>query len=289
MISNTHIKIIGFLFVLLALANAQVNHDRVRLRDVTAITLHNGKMTTGRRAAPMPQLICIGGSAGCSPDIIPDVVQCKQVGWDGYDATWECTADLDVKYRFGEIAVLCEGYDFPEDEYILRGSCALEYKLEKTSAARDDSYSNSHNYNYNYGSSYYDSESSFGEKLFYIIIIGIILFALYSLCIQRPYGHYNAPPAGNVPPQGYAQPGYVPPYQPYGYGSYGPGYGRTGWLGGLLAGGMLGRAFSRPYYGGYGGYGGYGHRTYHSPRPTSSRSSVGGSRTASGFGGTRRR
>lgn len=61
MISNTHIKVIGFLFVLLALANAQVNHDRVRMRDVTAITLHNGKMTTGRRAAPMPQLICIGG------------------------------------------------------------------------------------------------------------------------------------------------------------------------------------------------------------------------------------
>lgn len=65
------------------------------------------------------------------------------MGWDGYDAQWECNADLDNDYKFGEVTVVCEGYDYPEDEYILRGSCALEYTLE---------YASGSNRSYNYGS-----------------------------------------------------------------------------------------------------------------------------------------
>ena len=30
--------------------------DRVRLEDVKALTLYNGKMTTGRRSSPVPQV-----------------------------------------------------------------------------------------------------------------------------------------------------------------------------------------------------------------------------------------
>lgn len=58
---------------------------------------------------------------------------------------------MDKGYKFGEIAVTCEGYDYPDDPYILQGSCGvrqcvcdvlqifdylqlqLEYKLERTS------------------------------------------------------------------------------------------------------------------------------------------------------------
>ena len=34
--------------------------------------------------------------------------------------------------RFGKISVTCEGYDHPNDDYVLAGSCGLEYDLDIT-------------------------------------------------------------------------------------------------------------------------------------------------------------
>lgn len=36
---------------------------KVRLVDVTTLTLYRDKYTTGRRSAPIPQIQCVGGSA----------------------------------------------------------------------------------------------------------------------------------------------------------------------------------------------------------------------------------
>lgn len=36
---------------------------KVRLTDVTTLTLYRDKYTTGRRSAPIPQIQCVGGSA----------------------------------------------------------------------------------------------------------------------------------------------------------------------------------------------------------------------------------
>ena len=38
---------------------------------------------------------------------------------------WECKTDMDNAYRFGQVEVSCEGYDYPEDPYILKGSCGV--------------------------------------------------------------------------------------------------------------------------------------------------------------------
>jgi len=38
---------------------------------------------------------------------------------------WECKCDMDNAFRFGEISVTCEGYDYPEDPYVLKGSCGV--------------------------------------------------------------------------------------------------------------------------------------------------------------------
>ena len=32
---------------------------------------------------------------------------------------------MDNSYRFGKLEVSCEGYNYPEDPYILRGSCGV--------------------------------------------------------------------------------------------------------------------------------------------------------------------
>ena len=47
--------------------------------------------------------------------------QCQNVGSDGFDAQWKCETDMDDSYRFGKIQVTCEGYDYPNDPYVLRG------------------------------------------------------------------------------------------------------------------------------------------------------------------------
>ncbi len=105
---------------------------KVLLRDVQVLTLKSGQMTTGRRSSPVPQLNCVGGSA--QGQFKPQVVQCYNRGSDGQDVQWECKSDMDNLYRFGNVEVICEGYDYPDDPYILKGSCGLEYTLEYTKA-----------------------------------------------------------------------------------------------------------------------------------------------------------
>jgi len=39
------------------------SNQKVLLQDVRTLTLHRGRMTTGRRTSPVPQLNCIGGNA----------------------------------------------------------------------------------------------------------------------------------------------------------------------------------------------------------------------------------
>ncbi|KAI7815914.1 hypothetical protein BC939DRAFT_74593 [Gamsiella multidivaricata] len=106
------------------------NHKKVLLKDVQTLTLHKDKMTAGRRASPVPQLTCVGGNA-CG-DYEPDIVQCTNAGFDGSDVQWKCQADLPDNLRFGELSVYCEGFGYPDDPYVLKGSCGLEYKLYYT-------------------------------------------------------------------------------------------------------------------------------------------------------------
>lgn len=152
----------------LALATADRIHQapkKVRLRDLTAITLHADKQTSARRSSPISQLECVGGDA-CH-DFQPKVVrvsvnnetaktktclryflkiydrsadrpilwlthgnfQCQNDGFDGYDVQWTCNANMPDNIEFGDIEVSCEGFDFPEDPFVLVNSCGLEYSL----------------------------------------------------------------------------------------------------------------------------------------------------------------
>lgn len=58
--------------------------DAVLLQNVQTLTLYRGRYTTARRSSPVPQLQCVGGSAGCHA-FVPEVVQCQNRGWDGVD------------------------------------------------------------------------------------------------------------------------------------------------------------------------------------------------------------
>ena len=122
-------------------ANGWLNeetHEKIQLKDVKVLTLHKGQMTKGRRSSPVPQLNCIGGDAKYYDKYRPQVVRCTNKGWDLVwgDYKWECKAKMSDNVRFGVIYVTCEGYNHPHDNYVLAGSCGLNYNLEFTEVRR---------------------------------------------------------------------------------------------------------------------------------------------------------
>ncbi|XP_046405912.1 store-operated calcium entry-associated regulatory factor-like [Ischnura elegans] len=281
-----------------------VSTDKMKLEDLKAITLEKGKFAASRRYSnPIPQLVCTGGDAGCQA-YAPRTVRCINEGWDGLSVQWECKADMPDVYEFGTISVVCEGYDYPEDRFILKGSCSLEYTLElagKASRPRERSY-----------------HSKTGEKQdsgwFYIYLLVVLVVAgyiIYSRFLSsdvngRQHETRGGPDIGwNIPNAHYKESttgGFdrPPPYSETAYNQYGSrsfptnqGLGGGGgfWTG-LGTGGLLGYMFgsqrnqapraSRSSYTSGSFYPGTDSNDDRS-------SSTSGVRTATGYGGTKRR
>jgi len=300
-------------------------HRSILLSDVSTLTLHKGQRTQARRVSSIPQLRCVGGSAKGQYE--PDVVQCYNRGTDGVDIQWECTAEMPRKYKFGRLSVSCEGYAYPEDPYILAGSCGLEYNLELT--GQDSGYSSNVRHS---------SESRFIPFLIKIaLIVGIFFFVKSCLSGSTGRGGVTPMAAGpdHRPPGGGGGPGWFSNFFNGGAPGGGnarrrnppppPGFrtdftddaschntqqqqqqqtgtgGNTGFLTGAALGALGGylfgnrnRGYNRAYPTGTantGWFGGGGDTTTtyrHTPSPSSSPSS-GSTHTSSGFGGTTRR
>lgn len=101
--------------------------QQIKLTDVQTLIFNRDAFTLARRSDSLPQLSCTGGPC---EQYGPNTVLCKNVGSNGVDVNWKCEAEHTGPVRFKQLAVTCEGYDYPHDPYILYGSCALEYSLE---------------------------------------------------------------------------------------------------------------------------------------------------------------
>jgi len=324
----SYYNILIFLQFVLLLFSSETDSasDRVRLRDITALTLQSGMYTTGRRSAPVSQLKNTGGTA--SGKFVPKVVQCYNRGFDGKDVQWECVSEMSADYKFGRIDVSCEGYDYPDDEYILAGSCGLQYELDYTAhGLKTGTYLQQKNYG-----GFFDG---FKFNPTTLILLAVVVFVIYTVyCawtaqpegIARPAGSggsgggHPPPDDGPPPPYGWGPSTHRPPPPSYdqssrGKGSSGSGSTSTdsggpgfftglglGALGGYLFGGS-GNGSSRRRTGfGYGsGFGSdYSSSYYDGPSTSSSYFSSGGSSSpstsssssthkSSGYGGTSRR
>ncbi|KAG0342138.1 Store-operated calcium entry-associated regulatory factor [Podila horticola] len=253
------------------------SNQKVLLQDVRTLTLHRGRMTTGRRTSPVPQLNCIGGNA-CG-NFEPEVVQCHNAGSDGSDVQWKCEADLPNNIRFGQLDVYCEGYKNPDDPYVLKGSCGLEYKLVYANGYQRQGYS------------WEDADignwvkqvkrRSWMETIYLFTWISVVGFIAISFLkkICQPAHPRDDPP---------------PPYRASHHGGGGGGGGGSGGWGGLAT-HLATRNNNRRQT--YQDNAGYNYRAPSSsygsyagaPATASPSSSSGSSRTATGYGGTKRR
>jgi len=255
--------------------------DKVLMSSVTSLTFYNDRWTTGRRNSPIRQMSCQSGPCKAAPDVI----QCVVTGRDGKDPQWKCDSTLPTNVELGKVEISCEGYDYPDDPYILHGSCGLEYALRYT-AGDGQAYSTYHS-SYESSPSYSGGGSSwFSELVAFSLFVGIF-YLVFRNCLGQtgagPSAAYHSPSASYAP---------SPP---------GPGFWSGLGLGALFGwrpswGGGWGGGWGGNYGGNYGRYGG-GYSGYRAPsysRPSYSSSSgssfsSSGSRTSSSFGGTKRR
>ncbi|KAI0077312.1 hypothetical protein K474DRAFT_1661945 [Panus rudis PR-1116 ss-1] len=98
-------------------------------RDYKALNKNGG-------ASVYLQTHCLGKT--CQWDA-PSVVHCDKVDITDLkrDATWKCRAELPEATYFENATITCLDWLYPNDPYVVRGSCRLQYHLERVSLAPD--------------------------------------------------------------------------------------------------------------------------------------------------------
>ncbi|KAI7195523.1 hypothetical protein KC363_g1435 [Hortaea werneckii] len=154
--------------------------DATLLSNVRSLTVRGGQKTTARRVSPIPQLSCVGGNAKGLYDV--DIMRCKNSGseYDPEDIQWTCKAELPPEFKLGSTDVICEGYDSPDDHYILKGSCGVEYRLVLTDLGEEKYGSNAFQRAYRRPSGDTIGGALF-TLLFWVCFIGVIAVVLYRI------------------------------------------------------------------------------------------------------------
>ncbi|KAL0481628.1 hypothetical protein AKO1_012456 [Acrasis kona] len=150
--------------------------DAVHISKIAVLTLNKNQYTTHKRTSAVPQLKCVGGSA--RGQYSPTTVQCINKGSDGTSVNWKCDAEMSKKYSFGRLNVQCEGYRYAGDEWVLKGSCGLEYELEYSGKGRNNKYDRA--------PLYAENEEGSALSVFTIIALVLLVVFIYRCCIAGP-------------------------------------------------------------------------------------------------------
>lgn len=171
-------------FLLLLLVLSVYSHDKILLENVKSLTLHNNQYTTGRRGQPVIQLNCIGGSAQSEFHKIT-TVQCTNTGFDGKDSNWKCESQMSNSLKFGTMSVTCEGYDYPNDRYVLVGSCGLKYTLDYTPAGLNKPVIKTNTIPYTSTTTTYYTKSHYSQDAvdFFVMIGLLMVFFFFISCL----------------------------------------------------------------------------------------------------------
>lgn len=170
-------------------------------------------------------------------------------GWDGQDVNWKCEAVLPKGAHLANVEVQCEGFDYPEDPYILAGSCGVSFEVVGGPA---------HHTSARAAAPSSDPRSGGDEawSLWSYFKLGVFLLIFWKFCscccggtranpASPREGHRNAP-QHSAYPYAYASCASAVPVPATATASSDPGF-----LAGLGVGAALGSAYERSRYGLY--------------------------------------
>jgi hypothetical protein len=122
--------IIG-IFITIYLLGSVFAAGPILLSNVRELHFRAGELTAARRAPPINQMTCIGGTAQRESHRIT-YAKCTNLHWgtDNQEPVWRCELGSWDNVKLGKAWVNCEGYKSSDDPYVLDGSCALEYTLD---------------------------------------------------------------------------------------------------------------------------------------------------------------
>ncbi|KAG0651905.1 Transmembrane 66 [Hyphodiscus hymeniophilus] len=181
--------------------NQKSPKDAILLSNVKTLTLRADKKTAHRRVPAVPQLTCQG--PGCAHHKI-DIMRCTNQGsdYEAEDIQWSCTANIPEEFKLGSTEVICEGYDNAADERVLKGSCAVEYRLVLTDKGEE-----------RYGTTWWggSKDKSKGREqakaaednwtwdsiLFMVLFVGVAIWILVSACNATQNAPRARRPRGN--------------------------------------------------------------------------------------------
>ncbi|KAK8026568.1 hypothetical protein PG991_003624 [Apiospora marii] len=165
---------------------AQKPKNAILPLQVKTLTLRGaGAQTTHRRVPAMPQLQCQSSKSLCRLHEI-DVMRCTNQGaaYETEDIQWSCTASLPPELKLGGTEVMCEGYAGPDDDYVLKGSCGVQYRLVLTEAGEkrypDLAGGGGGGGGWNPDTGGIDA----GGILFGILFVGVLAWMVYSACVN---------------------------------------------------------------------------------------------------------
>ncbi|KAK8124829.1 uncharacterized protein PG998_000588 [Apiospora kogelbergensis] len=158
--------------------------NAILLSQVQTLTLRGGgAQTTHRRVSAMPQLSCVSSPKVCSLHEV-DVMRCenKGAGYSDEDIQWSCTASLPPTLKLGGTEVMCEGYSGPDDDYVLKGSCGVQYRLVLTAEGerRYPDLAGGSGGGWKPNTDGIDA----GGILFGILFVGVLAWMVYSACVN---------------------------------------------------------------------------------------------------------
>ncbi|KAL7626759.1 hypothetical protein AAE478_003533 [Parahypoxylon ruwenzoriense] len=212
--------------------------DAILLSDVQTLTLRgHGAKTSHRRVPAIPQLRCVSSPGVCRLHAV-DVMRCTNQGsgYDAHDVQWSCVAPLPPELKLGSTDVVCEGYSGPDDPYVLKGSCGVEYRLVLTDLGEDKFPDLAKGGG---GSSWWgwggntdagrgdpNSHSSDPSAILFGIIFALVcLWIVYSACFAAEENRRRPPPVRRGPRNNWWGGGGGGGFDP----GFGPGGGGGGW------------------------------------------------------------
>lgn len=163
---------------------------------------------------------------------MPSAVQCYNKGSNGADIQWKCEAELDKDVAFDAVHVSCEGYYAPDDDYILEGSCGLEYRLKFTNAYKDAQNTRNNvppqQTQDQRRATYVNTQSSTEDdgsffKFFLFICLVVIVLTWYCKKPRNENGERRVPPVQTAP----HMEDFLPPNNPFTSHSSGNPYAQT--------------------------------------------------------------